>query len=264
MHSIWTGTISFGLIHIPVRLYTAAEARTLKFKYLHKDDMCPISYARVCRKTGEEVAYEDIVKGYEYRKGDFVIMEDEDFKKADVEKTQTIEISEFVNARDIDEKFFDKPYFLEPTKEARKAYVLLREALKKSGKVGIGRFVLRNKEHLAAIEPDNEVIVLNQMRFPEELRSSEDLDIPKKVEFSKKELDIALQLVEQLSEPFEPEKYKDTYTQKLKNVIEKKAKGEMIRVEKGQKMKVTEAPDIMEILKKSLEAARKKEVKSHK
>lgn len=259
MRSIWTGTISFGLIHIPVNLYSATAGRQLSFKYLRKGDLCPISYVKVCRNDGKEVKYDDIVKGYEYQKGDFVILEDEDFKKADAEKTQTIEISEFVDRAEIDEKYYDKPYYLEPGKGANKAYVLLREALRRSNKVGIAKFVLRNKEHLAALEVNDEAIILNQMRFPEELRPKDELDIPYKADYSKKELDIAIQLIEQLSEHFEEDKYHDTYTDKLKKIIAKKAKGETVHVGKQKKIKVTEAPDIMETLRKSLEAARKKE-----
>lgn len=257
MKKIWTGTISFGLIHIPVNLYSAtASEDKLKFHYLRKGDLCPIQYVKVCRNNGQEVPYEDLVKGYEYQKGDYVILDDKDFKKAEKEKWQTIEIMEFVDAGEIDEKFFEKPYFLEPTKEAQKAYDLLNEALKKSKKAGIAKFVLRRKEHLAALQSDGEVIVLNQMRFPEELRSPDELNLPQKKQYTQKELDIALQLIAQLSEPFEPEKYHDTYTETLKEIIEKKKKGQTVHLKEKKAPATTEAPDIMAALRASLEKAR--------
>ena len=170
MRSIWSGAISFGLINIPVKLYPAVEEHALDFDMLRRQALCPIRYARVCRDTGEEVPYDDIVKGYEYRKGDYVVLEDTDFKAAAAGKSQTIDISEFVNASEIDPKLFEKPYYLEPSKQARNAYGLLREALKKTGKVGVGRFVLRNKERPVAVRPEGDLLVLEQMRFLSEIR----------------------------------------------------------------------------------------------
>lgn len=265
MRKMWTGTISFGLIHIPVNLYSAAASEgKLHFRYLRKEDLCPIQYLKVCRNTGEEVSQEEIVRGYEYQKGDYVILDDKDFQKAEKEKLKTIEIDEFVDEKEIENVFFEKPYFLEPTKEAKKAYSLLREALKKSGKVGIARFILRKKEHLAALQAMNDVIVLNQMRFVGELRSAKELNLPAKKEYSQKELDIALQLIKELTAPFKAAKYHDTYTETLKEIIQKKKKGKTVHIEAAKKPSITEAPNIMEALRKSLEEARQREAQSAK
>ena len=257
MRAIWSGAISFGLILIPVRLYTAVEDSGLDLDMLRKQDLCPISYARVCRITGEEVPYEDIVKGYQYRKGDYVVLEDEDFKRASVRKTQTVDIIEFVDQKEIDAKLLAKPFYLEPTKQARKAYALLREALKKTGKVAVGRFVLRNREHLVILKPEEDLIVLEQMRFADEIKKPAGLDLPAGDEASEKEVDIAIKLIDQLTEPFRAEEFHDTYREELKRVIDEKAKGKPRAVEE-EKLVPTEVPDLMARLRESLEQARKK------
>lgn len=222
---------------------------------LRKQDLCPISYARVCRDTGEEVPYEEIVKGYEYRKGDYIVIEDEDFRRANVRKTQTIDIEEFVDEREIDTKFFEKPYYLEPTKQARKAYALLREALKKTGKVGVGRFVLRSRERLVALKPEGDLIVLEQMRFVSELRKPEGLNLPAGDEANNRELSVAIKLIDQLTEPFKPEQFHDTYREELERVIAEKAAGRTPEA-RGEKPIPTEVPDLMAKLRESLERAR--------
>ena len=257
MHSIWSGAISFGLIHIPVKLYTAVEEGGIDLDMLRREDLCPIRYARVCRDTGEEVPYQDIVKGYEYEKGNYVVLTDEDFKRANVAKTQTIDIFEFVDAGEIDPKLFEKPYYLEPTKQARKAYALLREALKKTAKVGVGKFVLRNREHLVVTKPEEDLIVLEQMRFLDEIRKPAGLDLPGKEEATERELEIAVKLIDQLTEPFRPELFHDTYRQELERVIAEKAQGETPRP-KEETPRPTEVPDLMAKLRESLERARKR------
>jgi DNA end-binding protein Ku len=257
MRAIWSGAISFGLILIPVRLYTAVEESGLDLDMLRKQDLCPISYARVCRTTGEEVPYEDIVKGYQYKKGDYVVLEDEDFKRASVRKTQTVDIIEFVDQKEIDAKLLAKPFYLEPTKQARKAYALLREALKKTGKVAVGRFVLRNREHLVILKPEEDLIVLEQMRFADEIKKPAGLDLPASDEASDKEVDIAIKLIDQLTEPFRAAEFHDTYREELKKVIDEKAKGKPRTVEEV-KLVSTEVPDLMARLRESLEQARKK------
>ena len=257
MRSIWSGAISFGLIHIPVKLYPAVEEHSLDFDMLRRQDLCPIRYARVCRDTGEEVPYEDIVKGYQYRKGDYVVLEDADFKAAAAGKTQTIDITEFVDASEIDPKLFEKPFYLEPSKQARNAYGLLREALKKTAKLGIGRFVLRNREHPVAVRPEGDLLVLEQMRFLSEIRAPAGLDLPSANEVSERELDIAIKLVDQLTEPFEPERIRDTYTEQLKKVIGQKARGKKPQARKEAPIPA-EVPDLMAKLRESLEQARKK------
>jgi DNA end-binding protein Ku len=252
MRAIWTGALSFGLVNIPIRLYSATAGTELDLTMLHKKDMSPIRYARICRADGKEVPYEDIVKGYEYRKGDYVILTDEDFKKANVEKTKAIEIQEFAKESEIDPIYFEKPYYLEPEKGAEKAYTLLRESLKKSKKVGIAKFVLRNRERLAAIKPSGDALILEQMRFENEIRKPTELNLPDARKAASKEIQIALALIEQLTEHFNPKAYKDTYHDELKKVIDAKAKGKPVKA-KGKEPKATEVTDLMAMLKKSLE-----------
>jgi DNA end-binding protein Ku len=252
MRAIWSGALSFGLVNIPVKLYSATAGVGLDLTMLHKKDLSPIRYAKICRADGKEIPYEDIVKGYEYQKGDFVVLTEEDFKKANVEKTKAIEIESFAKESEIDPIYFEKPYYLEPEKGAEKAYALLRESLKKSKKIGIAKFVLRNREHLAAIRPEGKVIVLEQMRFQEEVRPATDLTLPDAKKAGNREVEIALALIDQLTEHFDASKYKDTYTDELKKVIEAKAKGKPIKA-KGKEPQITEVADIMAMLKKSLE-----------
>jgi DNA end-binding protein Ku len=258
MRSIWSGAISFGLIYIPIRLYTAAQDQSLSFNQLRRGDKCRIRYVRVCGETGEEVPYEDIVKGYEYKKGEYVVLEDEDFERANVKKSKTIEIVNFVNEEEIDQKFLEKPYYLEPDKGAQKVYTLLREALKKSQKVGIARFVLRTKEHMALLKAEDEVIVLNQMRFANEVRDPSGLDLPKQDEkVNDRELEMAVKLVEQLSESWDPEQYKDTYTEDLMRIIQEKIEGREIEPV-GEEPEPIEVTDLFAKLSQSLEMAKGK------
>jgi DNA end-binding protein Ku len=252
MRAIWSGSLSFGLVNIPVKLYSATGENRLNLDMLHKKDLSPIRYARICRADGKEVPWEDIVKGYEYRTGDYVVLTDEDFKKANVEKTKAIEIEQFTKESEIDTIYFEKPYYLEPEKGAEKAYALLRESLKKSKKIGIAKFVLRNRERLAAIKPSGNVLVLEQMRFREEIRDPKELNLPDNKKASNKEIDMALALIQQLTEVFAPNKFKDTYIDELKQVIAAKAKGKPVKA-KGRELKPTEVSDIMAMLKKSLE-----------
>lgn len=259
MRAIWNGALSFGLINIPVRIYSAAEERALKFRMLDKKGHCPISYTKVCRSDGKVVPYENIVKGYEYQKGDYVILDPEDFEKASPKKTKTVEIENFVEEDEVESKLINKPYFIEPDKKAEKAYVLLREALKKSKKVGIGKIVFHDKEHLSMIKPEGEALMLVTLRYQDELRSPDDLHIPDKSKYTQKELDMAISLINQLEEEFDIKKYKDTYTVELKKIIAKKAKGKPVKVSKGEPVPTyTEMKDLMETLKKSLEKTKTK------
>ncbi len=259
MRSIWSGSISFGLINIPVRLYPETTERRPDFNMLHKKDLSPIGYMRVCKKDGQEVSMKDIVKGYQYQKGDYVVLTDEELKNVDVKKGSSIEMEDFVDESEVGTELFEKPYFLEPEKGASKVYALLREALKKAGKVGIGRFVLRNQEHLVVLKPEGDVLILNQIRYKTQLREPVGLNIPKKEQISKSELDMAIQLISHLSKPFEAEKYRDTYTEKLDELIQKKIKGKKITTPKGETPKPTGVTDLMGKLKESLEKARKQE-----
>jgi DNA end-binding protein Ku len=257
MRAIWSGSLGFGLVNIPVRIYSAADTESkIKFDMLHGKDMGRIRYAKVCQLEGEEVPNEEIVKGFEYEDGEYVIMTDEDFKKADVGLAKSIEIMDFTDESQIDEMYFEKPYYLEPDKGAGKAYGLLRDALKKIGKVGIARFVLRNREHLAAIRPYDSVLVLNQLRYSSEIRKPEGLDLPESGETDERELELALALVDKLSGDFKPEKYHDTYTEELRDIIRQKAEGR-VPVAKGGEPEPTAVIDLMEVLKKSLEQENK-------
>jgi DNA end-binding protein Ku len=253
MRSIWSGSISFGLINIPIKIYSASEERALQFKMLEKHEHCPISYVRVCRETGKEVPYRDIVKGYEYQKGEFVILTDDDFAKVAPKKTKTIDIVNFAKEDEIPSTHISRPYYIEPEKKAAKAYVLLREALKRSGNVGVATWVLRNKEHLAMLRPEGDALMLIELRYSEDVRSPEDLHIPEGAKYTKAELDMALMLIKQLEAHFDAREYKDTYTAELKKIIAKKAKGKPIRVGKAEEPQATDMRDLMEALRQSLE-----------
>lgn len=251
MHSIWSGSISFGLINIPVRLYSATDENTPSFSLLHKKDISSIRYARICKEDGKEIPYQDIVKGYEYEKGKYVIIDEADFNRASAQKTGRIEIVNFSKEDEIDSILFEKPYYLEPDKGADKPYSLLREALRQSHKVAIVKYVFRNKDHLGIIKPHKNVLILDQLRFADEIRSTEGLNLPKKEDVLKKEIDMALKLVDQLTDKFDINAYHDTYTEKLQEVIEDKIKGKT--PSKAVKShKPSKIHDIMSLLKASL------------
>ncbi len=258
MRALWTGALSFGLINIPVRLYSATQDHGLSFDMLHKKDLSPIRFARICKSDGKEVPYKDIVKGYEYQKGDYVVLVDEDFKQASIKKTKTIDILDFTYEKEIDPLFYEKPYYLEPDKGADKAYVLLREALKKSKKVGVAKFVLHNREHLAVIKPHDHLIILNQLRYQNEIRNASELHIPEKEVASTKEITMAIKLIDQLTSHFHLEDYHDTYTEELKAIIDDKLKGKKPKHAKAKEPKITPVKDIMAMLKESLEEHQRK------
>jgi DNA end-binding protein Ku len=256
MRAIWTGSISFGLVNIPIKLYSAAETREgIQLHMLHNKDQAPIRYAKICTEEGTEVAYQDIVKGFEYADGEYVVITDEDFDKADSKKTSTIEIVEFTNEDQIDVRYLERPYYLEPQKGADKAYALLREALRRSGKLAVARFVLRQREHLALIKAVGSVLVLNQMRFPADLRTPGGLKIPSEESATDKEIDMALKLVDQLTEPFIPEDFHDTYTEELQARIDAKVQGKPAPA--GKPAEAAPVKDLMAALKASLEEANK-------
>lgn len=233
-------------------MYSATQAVELDLDMLSKKDKAPIRYARIDTSTGKEVAWKDIVKGYEYKKGDYVILDDADFEKADLEKSDSISIDAFVDEEEIDPIYFEKPYYLEPDKGAKKTYALLRDALKKSGKVGIAEFVLRNREHLCVIKPDHNLLIVNQMRYADEIRDSGELNIPGKSEASKQEVEMATELIDKMSDEFNAKDYKDDYIGKLKELITAKAKHKPIKVSKGKKSKPTELSELMAKLRESL------------
>lgn len=262
MRSMWKGSLSFGLVNIPVHMYVASKEKELSFILLHKKDHSEIHYARICKAEGKEVPWSEIVKGFEYEKGEYVIVTDEDFAKANLKKSETIEIINFVNEDEVDPIYYVKPYFLEPDKNAGKAYSLLRDALKKSKKVGLAKFVLRNKEHIALIKPHDNMLILNELRYQGELVKPEDLKLPsEKEKTNSKELDIAMQLIDHLTTSFKPAQYKDTYVQEMKKIIQQKAKGRAVHP-KTEAPKSSKVHDIMSLLQASLENNKKPAKKS--
>jgi DNA end-binding protein Ku len=252
MRALWSGSLSFGLINIPIKLYSASRQRALNFKLIDKHGNCPISYVKVCRTNGKEVPNEDIVRGYEYQKGDYVVLDEKDFKKALPEKSGAIEIIQFSKVDEIDIKYYEKPYYIEPDKKAGKAYTLLVDALKNSSKVAIAKFIMKDKERIGAIKSESGVLILNQLRFEDEIRKPE-LEVPK-AKYTNSEMDMALALIKKLTKKFEAEKYHDTYTEKIEKIIEAKAKGKRIKVKGGTKVPVdTNMQDLIKMLKKSLD-----------
>jgi DNA end-binding protein Ku len=252
MRSIWKGSISFGLVNIPVRLYSATDDNSISFDYLHKKDLSPVRYAKVCKKEETEISYKEVVRGYEFRPGDFVVITDDDLKKVNVERSKTIDILSFADEDQIDSKYFEKPYYLEPEKNSEKAYLLLLEALKTSKKVGIAKFVLRVREHLCALKPQGNMLILNQMRFANEVRSAEELNLPETDGVKKTEVEMAITLIKQLAKPFNIEDYEDTYRKELESMLDAKAKGKPIHIE-GEEPQPTKVKDLMDLLKASID-----------
>jgi DNA end-binding protein Ku len=257
MRAIWSGSISFGLINIPVKLQSAVQTESLDLDMLNKEDLAPIRFARIDAHTGEEVNFKDIVKGYQYAKGKYVVLSDEDFEAASPEKSKNIDIVQFVKAETIDPVYFEKPYYIVPAKGAEKSYHLLLQALQKSGTAGLAEFMLRNREHVCAIRPYNDVLLLNQMRYQDELKTAPEVTLPKGEKITGKELELAVKLVEQLSEEFEPAAFKDDYMAAIKKIIKAKAAGKNIRIAEPQEDKTATVKDLMEVLKKSLQSSRR-------
>jgi DNA end-binding protein Ku len=262
---VWKGAIVFGLVHIPVSLYPASSAKGLDLALLDKRDFAPVGYQRINKRTGKPVAPQDIVKGYQYEDDQYVVVSEEDMRQANVEATQTVDIQSFVEAAAVPPYFFDTPYYLEPGRRGEKGYALLRETLRKSGRVGLAKVVIRVRQHLAALLPFGDVLLLNTLRYADEIRPVGELKLPEgsleKVGVTKRELEMAQRLVEDMSEDWAPEQYHDTYRADLLARIEAK-------VEKGQTHEVTEAEegapaptrgevvDLMAMLKRSLEVKR--------
>ncbi len=253
MRPIWTGSISFGLINIPVKLFSGTNPREgIDLDMLHKDDHAPIRYARICRKDGEEIPWNDIVKGYEYRDGDYVVLSKKELESIDAKKTQTLDIMQFVDEPEIDVRYFEKPYYLEPVKGSEKAYALLRTALEKSHKLALATFVMHERQHVAAIKPVGRALVLNQMRFPTDLREPGDLSLPAGHDLTDKEIEMALKLIKQETHPFIAEDLHDTYTEELEDIIKAKTKGKKPRTTASPPAEKTSAKDLMSALKASL------------
>lgn len=257
MRPIWKGSISFGLVNIPVSLYLAAKSERTSFKMLHAPDQGRIHYKRVCEVDGQEVPWDEIVKGYEYSRGEYVEITDEDLEGIDIGLARTVDIVQFVDQSEIDPVFYDKPYFLEPVRGAERAYALLREALVRSAKVGIARVVFREREYLAAVRPRGEALALDTMRFAAELRDEGELHLPSgaATELPGKQIDLALMLVDQLSAPWDPEKYSDRYQEAITRMIDRKLQG--LPAPKAAPAAATgEVIDLAEILRRSLEQAK--------
>lgn len=255
MRAIWTGSLGFGLVNIPVKLYSAVEDSTLDLDMLDKKDHSHIKFMRVNEKTGKEVKWENIVKGYDLD-GKYVILSDEDFQKASPEKTKHIEILQFVNQVEVDSMYYESPYYLAPEKTGVKAYALLRDALQKSGRAGLGTYVLRNKENIGLIKVSGDALVLNKMRFGEEIRSTEELKLPE-ANPKAAELKMAMALIDQLTDKFDMSKYHDTYSDELMKLIKAKAKGKVISPA-PLKVVHSKSKDLMSQLKASLEGGKKK------
>jgi DNA end-binding protein Ku len=252
--SMWKGSIAFGLVNIPVELYSATRDHRPKFRLLHAKDEEPVRYERVCQKEGKPVAWDELVKGYEYAKGQFVVLTKEDFKTAALEKTRTIDIIDFVDPKEIDERYFETPYYLQAGKGADRSYALLREAIRESGRIGIAKVILRDAQHLAAVEAIGDALVLTMMRFADELADLSDFTFPRKTDIRPAELKMARQLIGNLEAAWEPDKYTDEYVTNLMRVINAKMKGKKPKlIDEDHTPKQAQVVDLMARLRASLE-----------
>jgi DNA end-binding protein Ku len=251
---MWKGSLAFGLVNIPIELYTATRDHRPKFRLLHAKDEAPVRYERVCQSEGKAVGWEDLVKGYEYEKGQFVVITKDDFKTAALEKTKTIDILDFVDPSEIDERYFDTPYYLQPAKGADRSYALLREAIRESGQIGIAKVILRDAQHLAAVEAIGDAIVLTMMRFADELADLGDFRFPKAEGIRPAELKMARQLIDNLSAKWDPAKYTDEYRDNLMKVIQAKLKGRKPRLQSRETPQSADVVDLMARLRASLES----------
>jgi DNA end-binding protein Ku len=259
--AIWTGTISFGLLNVPVRLYSAVSRRNISLREIRESDSSRIKHRRVAEGTDEEVPYDEIIKAFEITPGNYVPLSKEDMSALAPEKTRAIEVIDFVDTDEIDPMYFESPYYLGPAEGAEKAYSLLAAAMESSGKAAIARFVFRNKEHLAAIRASNGVLTLTTMRFADEVVPPSELDdvLPqKKAKAGKREQEMAEQLIESLSTKFDPSAYRDEYREELLGLIERKAEGKEIVTPEAEAPKATKAPDLMAALEESIAAVQEK------
>ncbi len=257
-HAIWTGAINFGLVTIPVKLQTAIRTSDLRFNFLHKKDEGRINNVRRCSVCGEEVAYADIERGYEYEKGRYVVLSDEDFDRVNPEATQSVDIVQFVELSEINPMYFDKPYYLEPEKRGRHAYALLREALRESNKVGVAKVVIRSKEHLAALKPNGDALVLELMHFADEIVDQASLDFPAKEKPHENEMKVAKMLIDTMSEPFDATKFRDTYREEVLSMIEARAAGQEAPKASAKPVPRSNVVNLMDVLQKSLEESKKR------
>ncbi|MGA8576318.1 MAG: Ku protein [Candidatus Cybelea sp.] len=257
-HAIWSGSINFGLVTIPVKLFTAVKTDDLSFNLLHAKDEGRIKYERTCSVDGKTVPWDEIVKGYEFEKGEYVLLTDDDFKKVNPEATQSVDILEFVELDKINPMYFDKPYYLEPTKQGRHAYALLRETLTQSNRVAIARVVVRTKEYIAAVKAIGDALVLELMHWASEIVPSDTLEIPGRENLPEKEMQMARMLVDTMSvEEFEPEKFTNKYHDELMTMIEARAAGKELPKPKKTPVR-SKVVNLMDVLAQSLEASKKR------
>jgi DNA end-binding protein Ku len=257
--AIWSGTISFGLLNVPVKLYSAVSRKTIRFNELREADGARVRHKRVAEGTDDEVSYDEIVKGYELTKDRYVTFTRDELAELDPAKTRTIEIQDFVDIGDIDPIYFESPYYLGPADGAEKAYSLLAKAMESSGKAAIARFVLRNREHLAAIRASSGVLTMTTMRFADEVVSPEELDdvLPQEApKAQKKEVEMAQKLIDSLTADFDPSQYRDEYREELLSMIERKAEGKELVTAANEEPEPTKAPDLMAALEQSIAAVR--------
>jgi DNA end-binding protein Ku len=257
-HAIWSGAINFGLVTIPVKLQTAVRTNDLRFNFLHKKDEGRINNVRRCSVCGEEVTYDDIERGFEYEKGQYVVLTDEDFKRVNPEATQSVDIVQFVDLDEINPIYFDKPYYLEPDKRGRHAYGLLREALRESGKVGIAKVVIRSKEHLAALKPNGDALVLELMHFADEIVDQSTLEFPAQETPPESEMKVAKMLIDTMTEPFDATKFHDNYREEVHAMIDARAAGKTIPEVAAKAPSKSNVVNLMDVLQKSLEASKKR------
>jgi DNA end-binding protein Ku len=256
MQTLWSGSIAFGLVNIPVKLHSAIGGEEIKFHSLAKDDHSPIRYKKVAESTGKEVAFKDIVKGYEFEKGRFVIIDDEDFEKVRPAKSGSIDIIQFSKLEEVDPLLFEKPFYLVPNKGGGKTYALLQQALEKSGLVGVADFPLRQRTHICLLRSWKGRLVLAQLRYAEELRELPAIE--EQTKLSDKELQLALQLVKQLTAPFDAEKFHDPYVKELRAIIDAKARGRKLKATPAAAPKDAGVKDLMEVLKASIGQKKKR------
>ena len=261
--AIWTGSVSFGLVNIPVQLHVAVRDHRPRFRMLHATDRSPVNFQRVCARDGHPVAWADLVKGYEYSKGQFVVVTKEDFQAAALEKTHRVDIMDFVVATEIDDRFFETPYYVVPAKAGAHAYALLREAMRSTNRTGIAKLILRDVQHLAALEVIDDALVLTLLRFADELVDAGQFSLPSEKGLAKAELEMAKALVQNLATEWAPEKYTDEYRENLMRVIQAKAKGKKIKLDAPAEPHQAEVVDLMERLRRSL-AAKRPEAKASK
>jgi DNA end-binding protein Ku len=259
MRALWKGALSFGLVTIPVSLYPATRREELKFRLLRKSDQSPVNYKRVAEVDGKEVPWDQIVKGYEYEKGKFVILKSEDFARVDMEATQTVNIMNFVSLEEVDPLLFYKPYYLEAGKGGDKAYVLLRDALVESGKIAIATVVIRTRQHLAAVKPQKKGLMLELMHFPEELLDSSEFKEPAEKPVGKAEMQMAKQLIQSMTSEWKPEEYTDEYHEALEKMIEEKVEnGGEEAAAPAKKKKPTNVVDLVSVLQQSIQQSQSK------